>query len=320
MLIAGVAFVAIVTMILGIYWVFVLRVEHQEDRTLTRRLKSGPRRALIPAMVARPVERMSAVHQLDSALTRWQAASRPVRTVLMRSHVNMTVGGVVLTCAFAGMVAFVVVFAATRSIATALGGIVLAAALPILYLRRVAHKRLLTFEEQFPEAIDLLARALRAGHALTNALQMVGGEVPDPVGEEFRELFEHQNFGMSLPEALGIFATRVPLVDARFFVTAVLTQRETGGNLSQVLDRLSGVIRERFRVKGQVRVISAHGRMTGYALAALPPTLAALLLLISPTHIRLLIDDPIGVDMVIAAIVLQTVGVLFIRRIVRVEY
>jgi tight adherence protein B len=198
-------------------------------------------------------------------------------------------------------------------------GIVLAI-VPFLYLKRKGTKRLAVFEEQFPEAIDLLARSLRAGHALPTALQMVADEIPDPIGAEFRILFEQQNYGLSLTDALRALADRVPLLDARFFVTAVLTQRETGGNLSEVLDNLAAVIRERFKVKRQVRVVSAHGRITGWVLGCLPPVIAFILFSISPTHMRLLIDDPLGMNMLIVGIVLQIVGVWAIRRIVDVEY
>jgi tight adherence protein B len=149
---------------------------------------------------------------------------------------------------------------------------------------------------------------------------MAGDEIADPVGVEFRTLFEQQNFGMSVVEALRAFAVRVPLVDARFFVTAVLTQREAGGNLADVLDKLAAVIRDRFQVKRQVRTISAHGRITGFVLGFLPPALALILVLIAPEHMRLLISDPIGVQMLIGAVVLQIVGVLIIKRIVNVEY
>ena len=128
---------------------------------------------------------------------------------------------------------------------------------PIFVLRYRRDRRVLKFEEQFPEAIDLIARALRAGHAFTTGLSMVADEVDPPVGQEFRLLYERQNFGMPLPEALREFAQRIPVLDAKFFATAVLTQRESGGNLAEVLDNLSSVIRERFRVKRQVRVISA---------------------------------------------------------------
>jgi tight adherence protein B len=176
------------------------------------------------------------------------------------------------------------------------------------------------FEEQFPEAIDLIARALRAGHALPTALQMVGEEIPDPVGGEFKQLFEQQNYGLSLTDALRNFGGRVPILDARFFVTAVQTQREMGGNLSEVLDKLSAVIRERFKVKRQVRAVSAHGRITGVVLGILPPAVAGILFILSPEHIRLLVDDPLGVYMVVSALILQAIGVLAIRKIVDVEF
>jgi tight adherence protein B len=149
---------------------------------------------------------------------------------------------------------------------------------------------------------------------------MVSDEIPAPVGAEFRLLFDQQNFGMSLPEALKAFGSRIPLIDARFFVTAVLTQREMGGNLSEVLDKLSAVIRDRFKVKRQVRAVSAHGRITGTVLMALPPVTAGVLFVLSPNHIRLLIDDPMGVQMVVMAVALQAIGIVWIRRVLQVEY
>ena len=151
----------------------------------------------------------------------------------------------------------------------------LAAFMPFIYVKQMKNKRLRKFEEQFPEAIDLIGRALRAGHAFTTGLAMAAEEIPKPVGEEFKLLYDRQNFGMPLPDAMKAFAARIPLIDARFFVTAVLTQRETGGNLGEVLDNLASVIRDRFRVKRQVRVLTAHGRITGWILAGMPPALAA---------------------------------------------
>ena len=146
----------------------------------------------------------------------------------------------------------------------------IASILPVLVVRWVANRRLAKFEEQFPEAIDLIARGLRAGHALTTALGMVAEEAPEPVRTEFRLLYDRQNFGMPLSDAFKSFAERVPLIDARFFATSVLTQRESGGNLGEVLDNLSALIRERFKLKRHVRAVSAHGRMTGWLLSMLP--------------------------------------------------
>ncbi len=189
-----------------------------------------------------------------------------------------------------------------------------------LYLARKRAVRLRVFEEQFPEAIDLISRALRAGHAFTTGLSMVADEIPAPVGHEFRRLYDEQNFGMSLPDALRAMAHRVPVLDARFFVTAVLTQRESGGNLSEVLDNLASVMRERFKLKRQIRVISAHGRISAWVLSCLPPALAGVLFLLSPDFMRILWEDPLGVRLIVIAVTLQIVGTFVISRMVRIEY
>ena len=180
--------------------------------------------------------------------------------------------------------------------------------------------RIRKFEESFPEAIDLIARALRAGHAFVTGLGMVAEELPAPVGTEFRMLYDRQNFGQPLPDALKAFAERVPLVDARFFVTAVLTQRESGGNLSEVLDNLASVIRERFKVKRQIRVVTAHGRITGFVLVLLPPCMAFAMYTLGPENFAPLFTDPLGVRMLIGAGVLQVMGTLIMRKLINFEY
>ena len=149
---------------------------------------------------------------------------------------------------------------------------------------------------------------------------MVAEEIPKPVGDEFKLLYDRQNFGMPLPDAMKAFAARIPLIDARFFVTAVLTQRETGGNLGEVLDNLSSVIRDRFRVKRQVRVLTAHGRITGWILAAMPPALAGVMFIIAPGHMQMLLNDRLGVQMIVAALVLQVLGTITIRKLVDIPY
>jgi tight adherence protein B len=210
----------------------------------------------------------------------------------------------------------------TMLVRVPLVGIVVAgmgAFLPILYLmqRRGARRR--RFEEQFPEALDLLSRALRAGHAFQTALGMVADEVPDPVGTEFKKTFEQQNFGLPLTEALNEMAARTQLLDVRFFVTAVTIQRETGGNLSEILDNLAEVVRERFKLLRQVRVHTAHGRFTGYVLLALPAALGIALSFISPEHMNTLFTQPLGRTMLVGAGVMQTVGYFWIRQVIKIE-
>jgi tight adherence protein B len=175
------------------------------------------------------------------------------------------------------------------------------------------------FEEAFPEALDLVSRALKASHAFATGMKMVADEMPDPVGTEFRKAFDEQNFGLPLKDALNNLAIRVGLLDVRFFVTAVLIQRETGGNLSEILENLAYVVRERFKILRQVRVYTAHGRMTGYVLLALPAALAVALKFINPEHMDLLFTERMGRLMLCGVVVMQTIGYLWIRKIVSIE-
>ncbi len=163
-----------------------------------------------------------------------------------------------------------------------------------LRLLSCAASALQKFEELFPEAIDTLARAVRAGHAFTTALEMIANEVAEPVAGEFRQLYEEQKFGLPVRDALINLTDRIPLVDVKFFVTAVMLQRETGGNLAEILDNLSYVIRERFKILRQVRVHTAQGRLTMVLLMALPPTIVTIMLVLNPGFIHPLFADPIG--------------------------
>ncbi len=317
--IVAAVFVFALGTILGGYWLFILRPEGQEEDVLRRRLTGDARRVARTPVIIKAPEALSSFGPLNALLSSQDRVVLPLRRLIARSGRKTSVGTVVLASVLCALVALGVTAYFTRfwfGLAAGAAGFWI----PLLLLRRSATKRAEMFEEQFPEAVDLLSRALRAGHALTTGLQMVGEEVPDPVGAEFRTLFEQQNYGMSLPDALRELAARVPVLDAKFFVTALLTQRETGGNLSEVLDKLASVTRERFKVKRQVRAVSAHGRITGFALAFLPLTVATILSITSPVFIRTLIDDPLGIDLIIGALVLQVIGVLIIRKIINVEY
>jgi tight adherence protein B len=161
---------------------------------------------------------------------------------------------------------------------------------------------------------------LRAGHAFTTGLRLAAEELPEPAAAEFRMLHDQQNYGLPMTDALKDFAKRVPIIDARFFVTAVLTQREAGGNLAEVLDNLAAVIRERFKVKRQLRVKAAHGRITGVVLAGLPPCVAIALTLQDLHHFSSMLAAPLGIRMIIAAFVLQVVGAILIMKITDIEY
>jgi tight adherence protein B len=190
---------------------------------------------------------------------------------------------------------------------------------PIAFLLQRKAKRMKRFEEQFPEALDMLSRAIRAGHAFQTAMGMVADELPDPVGPEFKKTFEQQNYGLPLKDALNELSDRLKSLDVRFFVTAVLIQRETGGNLAEILDSLANVVRERFKILRQVRVHSAHGRFTGYVLLSLPAALAVALSFINPEHMNLLFRERMGQTMLVGAMVMQTIGYLWIRQVIKIE-
>ena len=312
-------FVLALGVVLAAYWLFVVRPEGQEKSSVIKRLR-GPRQKVAPVNLTRNVEPLSNIPQLDALLSRRQYVVNPLQQLLVEAGLKFNVGVFVLTSFVLGAAIAVLVWTATKVLAIAFVLGVAAAFLPMVYVRYKRTQRLQTFEEQFPEAIDLIARAMRAGHALTTGLGMVADEIPAPVGEEFRRLYDEQNFGMSLPEALRAMARRVPILDARFFVTAVLTQREAGGNLSEVLDNLAAVMRERFKLKRQVRVASAHGRLSAWILSFMPPVLAGILFTLSPGFMRVLWEDPWGIQLLLVAGTLQVVGAIIIARMVRIEY
>ena len=317
MLFVWVTFGATLAIVLGTYWLLVLRQETQDKDQLSGRLKGFKIKTSNITIANEPTQ--GGIPALEALLQRQKKLTGPLEQLLVESGLQLTPGGfLLLTLSGIAIGAGIGIWMSRLAV-----GIILAALFgfaPLIHVRRTRTKRLQAFEEQFPEAVELIARALRAGHAFTTGLGMAADEVPKPAGPEFRRVYDEQNFGMSLPDALRAMALRVPVLDAKFFVTAVLTQRESGGNLSEVLDNLASVMRERFKVKRQIRVISAHGRLSAWILSSLAPCLAGFLFLTSPHFMRILWEDPIGVNLVIAAVILQITGTIIISRMVRIEY
>jgi len=239
--------------------------------------------------------------------------------LIEQSGVRTTPSAITLICLFCaaacGLLAFLFVPQAMAALAAACFG----AFLPFAFLLNRRSVRLKKFEEQFPEALDLMSRAIRAGHALQTALGMAAEELPEPVGPEFKKTFDQQNFGLPLRDALNEMAARIGLLDVRFFVTAVLIQRDTGGNLSEILENLAHVVRERFKIRRQVRVHTAHGRFTGYVLLAMPAALAIALTFIDPEHMQVMYREHLGQMMLMGAIVMQTIGFIWIRQVIKIE-
>ena len=319
MVFAFATFGIVLAIILGVYWLLVVRPESARESAVLARIGGQAKAAKMAALMKAP-QRLSDMHSLDYVLARAGRIVEPFQRTIEQSGLKVTVGTILLASALTAALAFFLVH--TFLHLTLVGGVIgaIAACLPFAYVRHTRSKRLLKLEEQFPEAIDLLSRALRAGHALTTGLSMVAEELPDPMGPEFQTLYDQQNFGLPLSQALKNFGDRVVTLDARFFVTAVLTQRESGGNLSEILDNLAHVMRERFKFKRQIRVISAHGRISAWILSALPPVMALVIFTMSPHFMDPLINDPLGIRLILIAGTLQVVGTYIIARMVRIEY
>lgn len=194
-----------------------------------------------------------------------------------------------------------------------------AGALPWLRVRRRAKRRVAALEEQLPESIDLIGRAMRAGHPLSAGLKMASDETPEPLAGELRRVFEEQRFGMPFEEAILGLCDRVPLIDVRMLVTAILVQRDVGGNLAEVLDKIAYVIRQRFTIRRQLRVYTAQGRFSGIVLALLPIAVGTALFFINRPYMITLFFDPIARYFLILAVILQILGYFWIRKIVDIE-
>jgi len=263
-------------------------------------------------------EQLSRIPALDNLLRRSERVSN-IQKMLAQAGMDIRAGNFLGVCAMAGIGAAIVGYVLSKQVSVAWVALLIGFVLPYSVASFKRNKRFEKFEELFPEAIDTLARAVRAGHAFTTALEMITDEVTEPVAGEFRQLFEEQKFGMPVRDALMNLTERMPLVDVKFFVTAVMLQRETGGNLAEILDNLSYVIRERFKIQRQVRVYTAQGRLTMLFLMLLSPVVVCLLLVFSPDFVKPLFSDPIGHILLFAGITLQTVGYFVIRKIIKIQ-
>ena len=190
---------------------------------------------------------------------------------------------------------------------------------PFLYIRRVRTKRIGAFEAQFPDSLLFISRAMRSGHAFSVSLDMVRQEFDEPLGGEFRRTFEEQNLGLPMQTALEKLGARMPLLDVRFFIAAVLLQKRTGGNLAEILDKLAGLIRDRFKLRGQIRTISAQGRLSSMVLTAIPGVVGVLMWFVHREHMQFFIENEMGQWMAGLALGLQTLGYLIMRQIVKIE-
>ncbi len=320
--VALIVFLFVVALVMGTYAAITYLPGIMAAREMDQRLREVATPAAVePAQGDQSIVREEARGPLPAIdhLVAETNVGHGLSRLIERSGVKATPSGIlvaslVMAVAGAMIAATLTPHVFVRPIAAIIGLV-----LPLAYLKFRASRRMKRFEEQFPEALDLLSRAIRAGHAFQTAMGMVADEMPDPVGPEFKKAFDQQNFGLPVKEALNQLADRVALLDVRFFVTAVTIQRETGGNLAEILDNLAHVVRERFKILRQVRVHTAHGRFTGYVLLALPAALAVALSWINPEFTGVLFRERMGQLMVVGALVLQTIGFFWIRQVIKIE-
>lgn len=242
-----------------------------------------------------------------------------LREILRQAGVKWTVTSLLLNCLGAGLAAGAAAYWRTRAFPFALMVGVVAEGGPMAYVYFKRSQRFGKFEEKLPEALDLMVGALRAGHSLISALEMVVREIPEPISGEFKKCFDEQNFGLELREAMINLGNRVPLHDMHIVVTAILIQKESGGNLAEILEKVASVIRDRFRLKRQIRVHTAQGRLTGWILALLPVILGLGLYFVNPAYMSRLWQDKTGLKLMYTAAAMTIVGALIIRKIIQIR-
>jgi tight adherence protein B len=317
--IAGVVFLAVAAIVL------IINASTAKDPTreiLLKRLEAI-RRAKLRGHESTQLnlvrdELLSKVPILQRVLMRW-AWPEKVQTLIDQSGAQIRVGRVVLLSLVLCEGIELILSGLFSIAAISLAGALIGLALPLSWIALKRRRRMRTFEKSFPDALDLLARAVRAGHSFTSGLEMMGTEMPDPVGTEFRTTFEEQNFGLLLQDALMNLVDRMPLLDVRFFVTALLLQKETGGNLSEILNNLAKVIRERFRIQGEVRTRTAQGRLSALVLISLPLFMMVALNVLNPAYVAPLYHDPWGQVALVIGFLAQIVGTMIIWKIVSIK-
>lgn len=312
-------FVAVVLLLEGLY-VFWESKKGPEARRLKQRLRqlqggSGQGES-ISLLKSRVLSDLPLFDRVLQALPRVQGLDRWV----LQSGLSTSIGRLFSISLLAAVAATLVALVLNVPIGVAVPFFALpAASVPWVVVAQRRAARLARFEEQLPEALDLIGRALRAGHAFPIAMQMVATEGADPIASEFQGAFDEINFGVPMNEALMNMAARVPSMDLRYFVVSVLLQRETGGNLAELLDNLSTLVRERFKLLGRVRVLAAEGKLSAYILIALPFFTAGAIFTVAPKFMEILWTDPAGLKMVFATIAMMVVGVFVMWRIVKIR-
>ena len=263
-------------------------------------------------------ELMSEIPLVNRALLRLQVANR-LKRLIGQADLPLTVIRLLLFCLIAGLVAGLAMMMIANSLLLVFFVALIAAMLPFMHVLWTRKKRLHKFLENLPDSLELMSRALSAGHSFTSALQMVSTEMPDPISTEFRRTYDEQNLGLSLKLALDNLAERIPLIDLRLCITAVLIQRETGGNLAEILERVADTIRDRFRIMEDLKTLTAQSRIGSWILCSLPVFIAVTITWLHPKYMEPLWTDPRGNKIIAAILFFQVAGMLMIRKIMRIK-
>jgi tight adherence protein B len=319
MFVFALTFLIVMVIVLGVWMVASGDNKQEVVRRRMEAVRKAERRGEVSLglKLARD-EMLSSVPAVHRLMQHWQWSVR-LQERIAQAGLKMKAGKLILMSACLGLGTFLLIglFYPQFWVGLILG--IAVTFVPYGVVSYLRQKRLQQFEEKFPEALDLLGRAVRAGHAFTTGLEMIARESPDPIASEFRTTFEEQNFGLPLRDALLNMTERIPSIDVRFFVTALLIQKETGGNLAEILDGLARVIRDRFRIYREVRVRTAQGRLTAGILIALPVFMMIVLMILNPTYMRVLFQDPKGSVILAVAGIMQVIGSLLIWKIIHIE-
>ena len=311
-------FVAVVLALEGGYTVWASKSSAESKRLAARLRNLGSAGTQAPLSIER-IRRRNHWSWLDDHLITLLPKGDRLMRYLETSGTGTTAGEIVITSAALGLVGFFVPMMLARPLVYSVLGALVLAVIPWWRLSRQRDKRIRLFEKQIPEALDLMGRAMRAGHAFPTAVQMVADEMADPIGGEFRTLFDETNYGVPQQEALLRLADRVPVAHLGYFVVAAIIQRESGGNLAELLDNIASVVRARLKLLGQVRTLSAEGRLSAQILIALPFAAGALINIITPAFMAVLWTDPVGIRLVGGALFIMALGVLWMRKIIRIR-
>ena len=320
MLISFLVFLFCLFLVLGAY-LFATHGSDAKRARLQKRLADALLHSAhtddVDVILAR-AELMSEIPWLNRILVSVQAALQ-LKRMLDQADLHITPSRLVMFSGMAGLLAAMAVSALTFSLVLMFVCGVVAAALPFIHVWWKRKKRFDAFLEHLPDALDLMSRALSAGHAFSEALHMISVEMPEPIASEFRKTYEEQNLGLSLKLALENLTQRIPLLDLRMCVTAILIQRETGGNLAEILEKVAYTIRERFRILGDLKTLTTSSRMSAWLLCGLPIGVALAITFMNPEYMSVLWKDPRGHYLIAAAMIMQVTGMLIVRKILRIK-